>query len=107
MFFFVEPRHLGRQLESAVALDEIDRWLRHPGIRRPERLEIERGPPQRRPEWIQGEVVEQPVDLPAQRVERPPRLHEAGRRRGGCGGSLLDGNFALIVRHLLPPSHLS
>src|SRR6185437_8063255 len=102
--FLFEPWHLRRQLEPTVALDQIDRGLRDPGIGLPERLEVKGGPPERQPERGEGEVLEQPVDLAAQALERPPHLHRLRRRRRRGGLFVGDRDLGFSFCHWLPPS---
>src|SRR5271165_5385798 len=93
----VHPGKIGVDFISVVAFDEIDRRERDPGLGRPEGLNVEHRPSERQPERAHIEVVEQPVDLAAQVLERTPHLH---RIRGRFGLRLgRDRNLCLSLRH--------
>src|SRR5271165_6027126 len=92
----VEPGQLGGQLESILLLDQVDGRRRDPGLRLPERLDIERRPAERQLERVHGEVLEQPVNFAPKALKRPPRLHSGWR---SCGFAFRgDGHF-LNFRH--------
>jgi hypothetical protein len=45
--FLVETGQIGRQFITLLGLHKIDRRHRHPGLRVPERFDVEHGPSQR------------------------------------------------------------
>src|SRR5271165_7208895 len=72
----VEAGQIGGHPKRVVVLDEIDRRHRDPGLGRPEGLDVERRPSERRAERkTRVEVLEQPVDLVAKILERTQHPH--------------------------------
>src|SRR5690606_40010336 len=84
----LHARYLGRHLPGVVLLDDVHRWRAAPGeFPAHERLDVEQRATESGPPDVAAEVLEEPIDLAAQALERMP-----GLRRGRALGNLA-GNF--------------